>query len=202
MTYDFTTAGAPRGTNSLKWDKKPDVLPMWVAEMDFKVAPFIIDALKARVEQGIFGYTLVPDSYYEAVVNWFRKYHNWNFTAEDVQPIQGIVPACSMAVAALTNPGDKVVFFTPAYNCFFHNITNPGAVENRSVLYFDPKDRLYKIDFEDFEARCADPATKAFLLCNPHNPCGRLWTREELTRMGEICLNMGLRSLATKFTAK
>jgi len=164
--------------------------------MDFPVAPFIVDAVRKRVDKGIFGYTKVPSSYYDAVVDWFGKYHDWHFCADDIQPIQGIVPACSMAVAALTEPGDKVVFFTPAYNCFFHNITNPGATENRSVLYYDAADGLYKVDFEDFERRCADPATKAFLLCNPHNPCGRLWTREELVRMGEICLKYDVKVIS------
>lgn len=192
MKYDFTTQAAPRGTNSVKWDMKQDVLPLWVAEMDFPVAPFIVDAVRRRVDKAIFGYTLIPDSYYECVRTWFRDRHGWSFGREDIIPIDGIVPAVSIAVKALTEPGDKVVFFTPAYNCFFHNITNPGAVENRSVLLWNGETRRYEVDWPDFEARIADPATKAFLLCNPHNPCGRLWSREELQRMGRICKEHGV----------
>lgn len=192
MLYDFTTEAFPKGTNSVKWDSRPDVLPMWVAEMDFPVAPFIIDAVRRRVEAAAFGYTLIPDSYYRSVQNWFGKRYSWQISREDIIPIQGIVPAVSVAVKALTQPGDKVVFFTPAYNCFFHNITNPGAVENPSVLVWNPETGRYDPDWEDFAARIADPFTKAFLLCNPHNPTGRLWSREELLRMGEICKKHGV----------
>lgn len=192
MQYDFTTEAFPRGTNSVKWDYRPDVLPMWVAEMDYPAAPFIIEAVRRRVEAGAFGYTLIPESYYERVRNWFRKRYSWQIAREDIIPIQGIVPAVSVAVKALTEPGDKVVFFTPAYNCFFHNITNPGAVENRSELVWNPERRRYEPNWSDFEARISDPATKVFLLCNPHNPTGRLWSREELLRMGNICEQHGV----------
>lgn len=192
MQYDFSTEAFPRGTNSVKWDTRPDVLPMWVAEMDFPVAPFIIDAVRRRVEAAAFGYTLIPETYYRSVQDWFRKRYSWEFGREDIIPIQGIVPAVSVAVKALTEPGDKVVFFTPAYNCFFHNITNPGAVENPSVLVWNPEKKRYDPNWDDFAARIADPATKAFLLCNPHNPTGRLWSREELLRMGEICRQHGV----------
>ena len=192
MQYDFSTEAFPRGTNSVKWDTRPDVLPMWVAEMDFPVAPFIIDAVRRRVEAAAFGYTLIPETYYRSVQDWFRKRYSWEFDREDIIPIQGIVPAVSVAVKALTEPGDKVVFFTPAYNCFFHNITNPGAVENPSVLVWNPEKKRYDPNWDDFAARIADPATKAFLLCNPHNPTGRLWSREELLRMGEICRQHGV----------
>lgn len=192
MKYDFTTEGAPRGTNSVKWDKNPGVLPMWVAEMDFPVAPFIVDAVRRRVDAGVFGYTLVPDSYYECVIRWFSTRYGWNIKRCEITPISGIVPATSIAVKALTEPGDKVVFFTPAYNCFFHNITNPGAVENASQLVWCGESRRYEVDWADFESRLADPATKAFLLCNPHNPCGRLWSEGELSRMGNLCRKYGV----------
>ena len=192
MIYDFTTEGAPRGTNSVKWDKRPDVLPMWVAEMDFPVAPFIVDAVRARVDRAVFGYTLVPDSYFKCVKRWFGERYGWSPEREEIIPICGIVPATSIAVKALTEPGDKVVFFTPAYNCFFHNITNPGCVESRCELIWNGERNRYEVDWADFEARIADPQTKAFLLCNPHNPCGRLWSRGELLRMGSICREHGV----------
>lgn len=188
MRYDFTTEGAPRGTNSVKWDMRPDVLPMWVAEMDYPVAPFIVDAVRRRVEKGVFGYTLMPDSYYESVIGWFGRRYGWNFTAGQIAPVCGIVPGASIAVKALAAPGEKVVFFTPAYNCFFKNVTNPGAERSECVLVWCEEKKRYEVDWADFEARIADPATGAFLLCNPHNPCGRLWSEEELRRMGDICL--------------
>ena len=191
--FDFTTEGAPRGTNSVKWDScAPDVIPMWVAEMDFPAAPCIIKAVQERVAKGVFGYTLVPDSYYESVIRWFGGKHGWGITSEQIIPVQGIVPATSIAIKALTNPGDKVVLLVPAYNCFFHNITNQGCETSESRLAWNAASKRYEIDFDDIERRCADPAAKAFLLCNPHNPCGRLWSREELVRIGEICLKHGL----------
>ena len=121
MQYDFTTEGAPRGTNSVKWDLRPDVLPMWVAEMDFPVAPFITDAVRRRVDKGIFGYTHIPESYYQSIIDWFGRRYRWNFTASQIAPVCGIVPGASIAVKALTSPGEKVVFFTPAYN-FLHTL--------------------------------------------------------------------------------
>ena len=193
MKFDFTTEGAPRGTNSVKWDScAPGVIPMWVAEMDFPAAPCIIKAVQDRVAKGVFGYTLVPGTYYESVIRWFGGRHGWSITREQIIPVQGIVPATSIAVKALTNPGDKVVLLVPAYNCFFHNITNQGCETSESRLVWNPTNKRYEIDFDDIERRCADPAAKAFLLCNPHNPCGRLWSREELVRLGEICLKYGL----------
>lgn len=192
MKYDFTTEAAPRGTNSLKWDMNPEVLPMWVAEMDFPVAPFIVEAIRQRVDKGVFGYTWVPDSYYESVKRWFGSRHAWQMENNQIAPISGIVPATSVTIKALTKPGDKVVFMTPAYNCFFRNITNTETVHNASELVWDSDSQRYEVNWQDFEARIADPASKVFLLCNPHNPCGRLWSREELERMGNICLKYGV----------
>lgn len=195
--FDFTTEGAPRGTNSVKWDScAPDVIPMWVAEMDFPAAPCIVKAVQERVAKGVFGYTLVPDSYYESVIRWFGGRHGWSITREQIIPVQGIVPATSIAIKAITEPGDKVVLLVPAYNCFFHNITNQGCETSESRLVWNPEIRRYEIDFDDIERRCADPAAKAFLLCNPHNPCGRLWSREELIRLGQICLKHGVKVIS------
>ena len=195
--FDFSTEAAPRGSNSVKWDScKEGVIPMWVAEMDFPAAPCIIKALKERVDKAVFGYTEIPDSYYESVVNWFSGRHGWKVSKEQIIPVQGIVPATSIAIKALTEPGDKVVFNVPAYNCFFHNITNQGCELSESRLLWNPSAKRYEMDFEDIERRCADPAAKVFLLCNPHNPSGRLWTREELVRLGEICLRHGVKVIS------
>ena len=191
--FDFTTEAAPRGTSSVKWDTCPDgVIPMWVAEMDFPAAPCIVEALRRRVEQGVFGYTEIPQSYYDSVIHWFSGRHGWSFTREQIVPVQGIVPATSIAIKALTEPGDKVVLNVPAYNCFFHNITNQGCQTSESHLVWNGTAKRYEMDFEDIERRCSDPAAKVFLLCNPHNPSGRLWTREELFCLGEICFRHGV----------
>lgn len=195
-TFDFDTVINRRGTNSYKWDivKEEDVIPLWVADMDFKAAPAILEALKKRVEHGVFGYTLVPDSYYEAIINWFARRHNWQIDRSWIIYTTGVVPAVSCAIKALTLPGEKVLIQTPDYNCFFSSIKNNGCevAENELVRRGDS----YEVDFEDFERQCADEKTTVFLLCNPHNPAGRVWTKEELKRMNDICLTHGVRVIS------
>lgn len=195
-TFDFDTVINRRGTNSYKWDivKEEDVIPLWVADMDFKAAPAILEALKKRVEHGVFGYTLVPDSYYEAIINWFAHRHNWQIDRSWIIYTTGVVPAVSCAIKALTLPGEKVLIQTPDYNCFFSSIKNNGCevAENELVRRGDS----YEVDFEDFESQCADEKTTVFLLCNPHNPAGRVWTKEELERMNDICLTHGVRVIS------
>lgn len=195
-TFNFDTVINRRGTNSYKWDivKEEDVIPLWVADMDFKAAPAILEALKKRVEHGVFGYTLVPDSYYEAIINWFARRHNWQIDRSWIIYTTGVVPAVSCAIKALTLPGEKVLIQTPDYNCFFSSIKNNGCevAENELVRRGDS----YEVDFEDFERQCADEKTTVFLLCNPHNPAGRVWTKEELERMNDICLTHGVRVIS------
>lgn len=195
-TFDFDTVINRRGTNSYKWDivKEEDVIPLWVADMDFKAAPAILEAQKKRVEHGVFGYTLVPDSYYEAIINWFARRHNWQIDRSWIIYTTGVVPAVSCAIKALTLPGEKVLIQTPDYNCFFSSIKNNGCevAENELVRRGDS----YEVDFEDFERQCADEKTTVFLLCNPHNPAGRVWTKEELERMNDICLMHGVRVIS------
>ena len=181
-----------RDTNSVKWDSAADakVLPMWVADMDFRTAPAITEALRQRVEHGIFGYTRVPDAYYEAVVNWFARRHGWQMQQEWILYTISVVPALSATIKALTEPGDKVLMQTPVYNCFFSAIRNNGCeISDNRLIY---KNNTYRIDFEDLERKASDDKVKLMLLCNPHNPAGRVWTREELTRIGEICLRHGV----------
>lgn len=188
MTYNFDKTIERRGTNCVKWDEfsTPDIIPLWVADMDFETAPCVQQALMARIQHGCFGYTLVPESYYEATIQWFKRRHKWTIDRASFIYTSGVVPAISAIIKAQTQPGDKVLVQTPVYNCFFSSIRNNGCTltENQLVM----KDGHYEINWQDFEAQCADPSTKVFLLCNPHNPAGRVWTKEELTHMGEICL--------------
>ena len=185
-----------RGTCSCKWDDAadPEVLPMWVADMDFQTAPVIVKALQKRIAQGIYGYTHVPDEYYESVISWFKRRHGWSFSRDWMIYIPGIVPALSAIVKALTVPGDKVLIQTPVYNCFFSSIRNNGCEMVSNALVRDGN--TFRIDFDDLEKKASDPGVKLMILCNPHNPAGRVWTREELTRIGEICIRNGVTVLA------
>lgn len=196
MKYDFDEIVNRRGTNSVKWDeaKEEGVIPMWVADMDFKAAPCILDALKKRVDHGVFGYTIVPDSYYESVISWFERRHQWHIERDWIIYTSGVVPAISAIIKALTEPGDKVLVQTPVYNCFFSSIRNNGCTTAENALV--RKGNSYEIDFDDFERQAADENTKVFLLCNPHNPAGRVWTPEELSRMNDICLRHGVKVIA------
>ena len=192
MEYDFDHINERRGTGSYKWDSAAgrDVLPLWVADMDFRTAPPIVDALRRRVDQGIFGYTLVGDSYYSSVTDWFAQRHGWSIDRDWIIYTSGVVPAISAVIKALTRPGDAVLTLTPVYNCFFSSIRNNGCATVESELAYDG--HTYAIDFDDLECKAADPRVKLLLFCNPHNPTGRVWTREELTRVGEICLRNGV----------
>ena len=163
-----------------------NLLPLWVADMDFPTAPCIINALEKRVEHGIFGYTRVPEEYYDAVISWFSRRHHWKPRREWFIYTSGVVPALSAVIKALTNVGDKVLTLTPVYNCCFSSIMNNGCELDSCALRYE--NNTYSIDYEDLERRAADPKTTLMLLCNPHNPSGRVWTREELRRIGDICI--------------
>ncbi len=196
MAYDFNKTIQRRGTNSYKWDTPRDknILPMWVADMDFPVAPCIQKAIEQRVAHGVFGYTLVPESYYRAVINWFKTRHKWTVKRDWILYTTGVVPAVSCCIKAICMPGENVLVQTPVYNCFFSSIRNQGCqiVENELVRDGDS----YKIDFDDFEQKCANPKTTAFLLCNPHNPAGRVWTHEELEKINTICMRHNVRVIS------
>ena len=196
MKYNFDEIVPRRGTNSYKWDsaQAEDVLPMWVADMDFRTAPPVMEALRKRVEHGIFGYTKVPSAYYEAVINWFARRHGWKIEKDWMIYTSGVVPALSAVIKALTVPGDRVLVQTPVYNCFFSSIRNNGCDVVASPLVY--ADGTYRIDFEKLEKRVSDPRVKLMLLCNPHNPAGRVWTRQELTRIGEVCFRHDVRVVA------
>ena len=192
MIYNFDEIIPRRGTNCVKWDKvdDPQLLPLWVADMDFRAAPCILRALQHRLDHGVFGYVHVPDTYYQAVIDWFRRRHGWTMQREHIIYTTGVVPAIAAILQSLTRPGDKVLVQTPVYNCFFSCIRNAGCQLLASPLVYE--DGTYHIDFDDFERKVSGEGVKVFLLCNPHNPAGRVWMREELTRMGEICIRHGV----------
>jgi len=196
MKYDFDELVERRGTNCVKWDECPNesIIPLWVADMDFKAAPAILEAVRKRAEHGVFGYNIVPESYYEAVISWFRRRHQWEIRRQWILYTTAVVPAMSCVIKALTMPGEKVLILSPAYNCFFSSIKNNGCEVLESPLKAVAD--TFEIDFDDFEVKCADEKTTVFLLCNPHNPTGRVWTREELHRMYDICLRHGVKVIS------
>lgn len=193
MNYNFDELVDRRGTGCVKWDEisDPDVIPLWVADMDFKAAPAIQKAIWKRAEHGVFGYTVVGDDYYQAVISWFRRRHNWTIRREEILYTTGVVPAMSVAIKALTMPGEKVLILSPDYNCFFSSVRNNGCEVLETILR--RAGDTFEVDFEDFEAKCADEKTTVFLLCNPHNPCSRVWTKTELERMNNICMKHGVK---------
>lgn len=191
-TFDFDTIINRHHTGSAKWDSPHDesVLPMWVADMDFRTAPPIIDALQRRVAHGIFGYASVPDAYFQAVIDWFTRRHGFAMQREWILYTSGVVPALSAILKAVTQPGDGVIVQTPAYNCFFSSVRNMQCqlVENPLIN----RDGFYEMDFDHLEKVAAQPHVTAMILCNPHNPVGRAWREQELRRVGEICFQHGV----------
>lgn len=185
MKYDFDKIYNRRNTGSLKWDIGDTELPMWVADMDFQTAPSVIDAMERKLKTGIFGYQVVSDAWYQAIMDWWSRRHHWEMEKEWLTFCTGVVPAVTCAVKRITNVGDQVLVQTPVYDIFFHSIENHGrhVVENR--LCYDGTE--YSIDFADLERKLAEPLTTMMILCNPHNPVGRIWSREELIRIGELC---------------
>jgi cystathionine beta-lyase len=192
MDYNFDEVVVRRNSHSVKWDAAADdrILPMWVADMDFRTAPAIVEALRRRVDHGIFGYTQVPDAYYDSITGWFERRHGFGFRKEWTLYTTGVVPALSAVIRALTDPGDCIMMQTPVYNCFFSSVRNMGCEAVFNPLRY--RDGVYTIDFDDLEQKAADPKVKILLLCNPHNPVGRVWKSDELTRIGAICLANGV----------
>ena len=195
MEYDFSRPTDRHGTDSYKWDSAPetDIIPLWVADMDFETFPGITEALQRRVAHGIFGYTRVPEAYYEAVCKWFGKHHGWHINREDIIYTSGVVPAVSAVIKALTLPGDQVIVQGPVYNCFFSSIRNNGCETVSNSLIYNKEELRYEIDFDDLERKLAHERARLMLICNPHNPGGRVWTRDELTRVAELCRKYGVR---------
>lgn len=197
-TYNFDKIINRKGTNCLKYDyavergKPADVLPLWVADMDFTVSEEITKSLHAAVDHGIYGYTQPKDAYYNAITNWMEKNHNWKTKREWIMKTPGVVFALGAAVKAFTKPRDAVLIQNPVYYPFTNIIRdNDRRVIDNTLVYekrVTEGKSQYSIDYEDFERKIVQENIKLFILCNPHNPVGRVWTREELQYLGEICL--------------
>ena len=194
MKYDFDKVINRTGTNSSKWDSETlqsmfgeaELMPFWVADMDFKAADPIVKAVVKRAEHGIYGYSKRTDSYFEAIINWTRKRFNWEIKKEWIEYTPGVVPAVNYLVQAFCIPGDKVLIQQPVYYPFKRSIENNGCHAVNNPLKFNGE--YYEIDFCDFEEKAKDPKVKMFILCSPHNPVSRVWTKEELIKLGQICL--------------
>ena len=185
MKYDFDTIIDRKNTASLKWDVKENELPMWVADMDFRTAPEIIDAIERRVQHGVYGYSIMPDEWYDAYINWWGKRHGLDMERKGLIFCTGVVPAISSVVRKLTTPAEKVLIQTPVYGVFFNCILNNGRQVIENPLKYDGHE--YGIDFEDLEEKLSDPQTSLMILCNPHNPIGKIWDRETLAKIGSLC---------------
>lgn len=183
--YDFSREIDRRNTSSLKWDVQDHELPMWVADMDFETCPDIIEALHKRVDHGVFGYNIVPSEYYCSIQSWWKKYHHFEMEIEWMMFCTGVVPAISSIVRKMTTVGENILIQSPVYNIFYNSILNNGRHIISSHLIYDGKE--YQIDFEDLEAKLALPQTTMMILCNPHNPIGKIWDKETLKRIGELC---------------
>ena len=185
MGYNFDEVTDRRHCNSMKWNVAEGELPMWVADMDFKAAPEIVNAIKKRVDQDCFGYTEVPEEWYQAYIDWWQRRHNMKLEKEWLMFCTGVVPAISSVVRKLTTPAEKVLVQTPVYNIFFHSIINNGRFVVENKLKFDGYE--YQMDFEDLEEKLSDSQTSMMILCNPHNPIGKIWDRDTLEKIGELC---------------
>ena len=192
--YNFDKLTDRSGTLSYKWDVKDGELPMWVADMDFEVAPPIKRAIVERAEHGIFGYTAIPDEFFDAVSSYWGRRHGYAIPTEHMIYSNGVVAAISSIVRKLTTPAENVLIQAPVYNIFYNSILNNGRNVLSSDLVYDGNG--YSIDFEDLENKLANPQTSLMILCNPHNPVGRIWTAEELARIGELCEKHGVTVLS------
>lgn len=185
MKYDFDKLTDRRGTGSLKWDVCEGELPMWVADMDFETAPAVKAAIIRRASEGIFGYSVTPDEFFMAVSGWWKRRHGVDIPTDWMVYSSGIVAAISSAVRKLTTPNEQVLVCAPVYNIFYNSIVNNGRRVVSSDLVYE--NGGYRVDFSDLEEKLSDGQTSLMILCNPHNPVGRIWTREELLRIGELC---------------
>ncbi len=183
--YDFDKVIDRRNTGSLKWDVAENELPMWVADMDFQTAPQIIEALSKRVAHGVFGYSIIPDEWSKSYMSWWKRRHGLDIEKDSLIFCTGVVPAISSTVRKLTTPGENVLIMTPVYNIFFNSIFNNGVKVLESPLGYE--NGRYFVDYERLEKDLSDPQTTLMIFCNPHNPCGIIWTKEEIAKIGALC---------------
>ena len=195
MSFDFDRIIERRGTYSMKYGmvergKPDDILPLWVADMDFQAPPCVLDALEEQCRHGIFGYSDTGREYFNVLHDWFFKRYDWDIDEDWLVKTPGVVNAIYVALMALTEPGDSVIIQQPVYHPFASTVKDAGRrlVVNELIN----EDGRYRIDFDDFEKKIVSNNVKAFILCNPHNPVGRVWTRSELTNLGDICLRSGV----------
>ena len=201
MKYNFDEVVDRKNTNSIKYDfakergKPEDLLPLWVADMDFKAPKEVLDILENRMNHGIFGYSEPKSDYFNAIYNWMKKYHNWEPKEDWLVKTPGIVFAIAMAIRAFTKEGEAVLIQKPVYYPFSETIlSNNRRLVDNTLVYEESvneegiRNISYKIDFEDFEQKIIDEDVKLFVLCSPHNPVGRIWTKDELQRIATICL--------------
>ena len=184
MKYDFDTPVERRGTDSIKWKVGANELPMWVADMDFRTAPPVLDALENKVRHGVFGYSDLTDDWYKAYINWWRDRHGLTMERERMIFCTGVVAAISSIVRKLTTPNENVLIFTPVYNVFFNSIVNNGCRVLECPLVYDGE--KYEIDFADLDRKLSDPQTTLMILCNPHNPVGKIWPGGDLMKIGQL----------------
>ena len=185
MAYDFDKIVDRSNTNSMKWNVAEGELPMWVADMDFETAPAIMEAISKRAQHGCFGYTEIPDAWYQAYIDWWKIRHDFTMEKDWLMFCTGVIPAISSIVRKLTTPAEKVLVQTPVYNIFFNSILNNGRQVLESPLVFDGN--AYHIDFEDLERKLSLSQTTLMIFCNPHNPIGKIWDKETLQRIGDLC---------------
>ena len=185
MDYQFDKPINRRGTLSMKWEVGESELPMWVADMDFETAPEIHEAIRKRAEHGVFGYTIIPEEWYDSIREWWKKRHHFHLKKEWLIFCTGVVPAISTAVRKLTSVAEKIVLLTPVYNILFNSIVNNGRNVVECPLTYDGES--YGVDFEKLERVIADPQTTMLIFCNPHNPVGKIWEKETMERIGALC---------------
>ena len=190
MKFDFDKPTNRRGTRSVKWAVSENELPMWIADMDFETAPAVKEAITATAEHGIFGYSVTPNEYFEAISDFWAERHGYRFSPSDMIFTNGIVSAISSMVRRLTEPGEKVLIQPPVYNIFYNCIENNGRKVLENPLIY--KDGVYSMDFSDLENKLSVPQTTLMILCNPHNPIGHVWERDVLCKVGELCKKHGV----------
>ncbi len=200
-SYNFDEIIDRRSTDSVKWDLSTDrdVLPMWVADMDFKTAPEITEAIMRKMELGIYGYNLIPADFFDSIIYWWREVHHFEIKKEWILPGPGMIPSLSAIIRTFVKPGENIIIQPPVYNHFYDLLDNCrfGLVENNLMI----KEGRFQIDFDDLEAKASDPETTLLLLCNPHNPVGRAWKKDELERIVAICSENGVMVLSDEIHA-